>query len=62
MKPSPYYDRVVDVMEELLQVHAARPRPERLSHRPLQRASRGWLEGRDQAQALAAAAMSCEKV
>lgn len=37
MKPSGYWDRVVDVMEELMKIHPAHPRQRRPPHRPLQR-------------------------
>ena len=38
MKPSAYYDRVVDVMEELVQIHIAHARRRRIPDRPIQRA------------------------
>ncbi len=38
MRPSAYYDRIVDVTEELTKLHAAAARPRELPCRPLQRA------------------------
>ena len=41
MKPSAYYDRVVDVMEELFKFTLLTRGNSRVSDRPLQRAQRG---------------------
>ena len=42
MKPSSYYDRVVDVMEELVKFTLLTRDVSDLPHRPLQRAQGKW--------------------
>jgi hypothetical protein len=47
MKPSPYYDRIVDVMEELMKFTLLTPRRIRISHGSLQRAQRSGRKTRE---------------
>ena len=61
MKPSPYYDRVVDVLEELVKFTLlVRDRGDYLTSRYSERREAGLKEA-SEAQALVAAAMSGEK-